>query len=67
VNPPPTATGDNSGGGILVGSGFGIQASRHTHTHTVDIPAFNSASTAVTIDPASNVPAHFTLAYIMKL
>jgi hypothetical protein len=68
VDPPATTTGNNSGGGFTAGNALvSQQASRHTHTHSVNIPAFNSASTAVTIDPASNVPVHFTLAYIMKL
>jgi hypothetical protein len=68
VDPPARTTSNNSGTGFTAGNAFVSQeASRHTHTHTVDIPAFDSATTAVTIDPASNVPAHFTLAYIMKL
>ena len=68
VNPPSTTSGGDSGSGFTAGNSFVSQkASPDGHTHSVNIGAFNSASTTVTIDPSSNLPRHFALAFLMKL
>ena len=66
IDPPNTTTSATSGSRYS-GPDNPPTITVDSHTHTVDIASFSSASESVVVDNATVLPPYYALCYIMKL